>query len=35
MALDKPSKGSEDYKMLETLDDEWAKVLRDLIQVLI
>tara|TARA_Y100001973_G_C5209214_1_gene344215 strand:- start:5450 stop:5860 length:411 start_codon:yes stop_codon:yes gene_type:complete len=30
MALDKPSKGSEDYKMLETLDDEWAKVLRDL-----
>ena len=31
MALSKLDKTSEDHKMLETFDDEWAVVLRDLI----
>ena len=31
MALDKPSKTSEDYKMLETFEDESSKIVRDLI----
>lgn len=31
MALTKLDKTSEDHKMLETFDDEWAIVLRDLI----
>ncbi len=31
MALSKLDKTSEDHKMLETFDDEWAIVLRDLI----